>query len=60
MIKSKNFKNLTELNDFVESTKSIKIITINGLYEDREISYNCYYNAHVGYELIYFDYSSKN
>lgn len=54
MIKSKNFKDLNALNEFVKSsTKSIKIITINRIYEDREISYNCYYSAHVGYELIY-------
>ena len=52
-IKSKVFKSLEELNQFIETTRGIEVINVTRVYENYEISNYSYGIEHTGYELIY-------
>lgn len=52
-IMSKVFRNLDELNDFIETTRRIEVISVARVYESYEILNNSYGIKHTGYELFY-------
>lgn len=54
MINKKNFKTFEELQEFtIENKDFIKIINIERVYEDREITNHVYYNSFIGYDLYF-------
>lgn len=60
MINKKNFKTFEELQEFtIENKDFIKIINIERVYEDREITNHVYYNSFIGYDL-YFENKKEN